>query len=322
MDDVSVIVVNYNAGPMLAECIEALHRQTQLPSHIIVVDNASEDGSIQSIRDRFPSTSIMEQNMNTGFAAANNLAVGAAKTKWVALLNPDAIPHPNWLTELLRAAGNYPEYSFFASRLIDAKRQDILDGAGDAYHMSGMVWRCGHGKPAKGNFEKMREVFSPCAAAALYLRDSFLKAGGFDEDYFCYSEDVDLGFRLRLLGYRCLYVPSAIAYHIGSAITGEKSDFSLYHGHRNLVWTFFKDMPMPLLLTFTPVHLLLNLVSLLWFSFVIQKSRVIFKAKRDALRGLPTVLRKRRIIQGRRRVHFKALLGVMTKGLPRLPRRG
>ena len=102
----------------------------------------------------------------------------------------------------------------------------------------------GHGVPVSSVSEEVREVFSPCAAAALYRRSALVEIGGFDDDFFCYSEDVDLGFRLMLAGHSCLYVPTSVTHHVGSGTTGgQNSDFAVYHGHRNLVWTYVKDMP-------------------------------------------------------------------------------
>ena len=146
----------------------------------------------------------------------------------------------------------------------------------------------GHGAPAPSS-DAPREVFSPCAAAALYRRDALDDVGGFDERYFCYVEDVDLGFRLRLRGHGCLYVPDAVVHHVGSGTTGRGSDFTTYHGHRNLVWTFFKDMPGPLLALYLLPHLVLNLATIAWFA-THGRARLILRTKWDALRGLPAVL--------------------------------
>jgi GT2 family glycosyltransferase len=140
------------------------------------------------------------------------------------------------------------------------------------------------------------EVFAPCAAAALYRRSTVVDVGGFDEKFFCYVEDVDLGFRLRLAGHRCLYVPQAVATHVGSAATGKKSDFCVYHGHRNLVWTFVKNMPGILFWLLLPLHVLLNLLTIAWFALG-GRGGVIWRAKRDALLGLPKMWRKRQCIQ-------------------------
>jgi GT2 family glycosyltransferase len=198
---------------------------------------------------------------------------------------------------MMAAMQNKPEFDVFASKLLNAGNISVLDGAGDAYHVSGRVWRLGRGASDLGKADSQQEVFSPCAAAALYRRCALSEVGGFDEDYFCYVEDVDLGFRLRLAGYRCLYVPESVAQHVGSGTTGgQHSDFAVYHGHRNLVWTYVKDMPGFLFWLLLPLHVSLNLVSIVWFALY-GRGSVILRAKRDALLGLPKMWRKRAHIQ-------------------------
>ena len=313
---VSIIVVNWNAGELLTRCLQALARQTLQPRQIYVVDNASCDGSCDRIPTDFPDVTLIRLDQNIGFAAANNLAVRRADDcEWIALLNPDAFPEPKWLEALMDAAARHPEYSFFGSRMLMADSPDLLDGVGDVYHVSGLHWREGHGQRARRNYLHEREIFAPCAAAALYSRDVFLEAGGFDEDYFCYAEDIDLGFRLRLLGYRCLYVPDAVVHHKGSASTGTRSDFSTYHGHRNLVWTYVKNMPGPLFWLYLPLHMAVNAVSIVWFS-VKGRWRVILKAKWDAIKGLRVMWRKRKEIQARRVVSAWEIRKMMEKGWP------
>jgi len=295
---VSVIIVNWNAEPFLERCLSALMAQTVKPHEIILVDNASSDGSLEVVR-RFPCVRLLAQDQNTGFARGNNLAIEAASadSEWIALLNPDAFVAPYWLEALLAAAKSNPGFDVFGSKLVNAGDTTVLDGVGDAYHVSGRVWRIGHGVPVPISEEKESEVFSSCAAAALYRRSAWCEIGGFDEDYFCYVEDVDFGFRLRLAGYRCLYAPQSVAYHVGSGVTGgQHSDFSMYYGHRNLVWTFVKDMPGILFWLLLPLHVLLNLASIIWFTFQ-GRGEVILKAKRDALLGLPKMWRKRQSIQ-------------------------
>ena len=160
---------------------------------------------------------------------------------------------------------------------------------------------------------EIREVFSPCAAAAMYRRDVFLSAGSFDEDFFCYLEDIDLGFRLRLEGHRCLLVPSAVVAHVGSVTSGGKqSDFAVYHGHRNLVWTYVKNMPGWLFWVCLPLHLAMNFVTVLMYTWQ-GKGRVILRAKRDALLGLPKMWQKRREIQKHRIVSISDIWRMLDK---------
>jgi GT2 family glycosyltransferase len=312
---VAVIVVNFNGGATLARCLGSIKNQSLRPARVIVVDNASSDRSAANAALTFPEFTFLELTENLGFAAANNHAAKIADDcDWLALLNPDACAAPNWLENLYAAARRNPEFDFFGARMLMTVNPSYLDGVGDVYHVSGAHWRCGHGEVGAARYLEIVEIFAPCAAAALYRRDPFVKVGGFDESFFCYAEDVDLGFRLQLKGHRCLYVPEAVVEHVGSAITGRRSDFAVYHGHRNLVWVYSKNMPWPLFWLYLPQHILLNLISLVWFSLHGQ-ARVIFKSKWDALKGLPRILRESRQVQASRRVSAWELRRVMAKGL-------
>ncbi len=297
----TVVIVNWNGARFLHRCLSAVLTQTVMPHETILVDNASSDASLEIVR-LYPSVRILELNENLGFARGNNVAIEAAasESEWIALLNPDAFPDPHWLNALLSVARDYPAFDVFGCKLVNAVDPTILDGVGDAYHMSGRVWRMGHGEPVSAFSQQVCEVFSPCAAAALYRRSALLEVGGFDADFFCYVEDVDLGFRLRLAGYKAMYVPDAVVHHVGSGTTGgQHSDFAVYHGHRNLVWTFVKDMPGILFWLLLPLHVVMNLVTILWFALQ-GRGGVILRAKRDALLGLPRMWRKRQTIQSTR----------------------
>jgi len=298
---VTVIILNWNGEQFIGRCLSAVLAQTVIPNEIILVDNASSDASLDIVR-RFSSVHVLPLSKNLGFAGGNNVAIKAAAgdSEWIALLNPDAFPDPGWLEALLAVAHDHPAFDVFGSRLVKATDPALLDGVGDAYHVSGCVWRMGHGALVSSFSEQGREIFSPCAAAALYRRSVLLEVGGFDEDFFCYVEDVDLGFRLRLAGHKAMYVRDAVAHHIGSATTGgQHSDFAVYHGHRNLVWTFVKDVPGILFWLLLPLHVMMNLATILYFSLK-GRSRVILRAKRDALLGLPKMWRKREVIQSTR----------------------
>lgn len=318
MPGICVIVVNWNSGDCLVRCLSALQKQTLAPSRIIVVDNASTDSSLSAIDKVAAGAEIVRLRTNAGFSAANNLGTRlASDCEWVALLNPDAFPEPGWLEALTRASEVFRHYSCFASRMIQTGQPTVLDGAGDAYHVSGRVWRRGYGSLLnKNDYSKSTEVFSACAAAALYRREAIEAVGGFDEDFFCYLEDVDLGFGLRLAGYRCLYVPDALVYHVGSATTGKDSDFAVYHGHRNLVWTYVKNMPGWLFWLYLPQHIAANLYIIVRYALQ-GRWRIILKAKWDAIKGLPTMWKKRRQIQAQRVVGAWEIRKVMEKGLPR-----
>jgi GT2 family glycosyltransferase len=310
---VAAIVVNANGGRHLDETLDSLARQTAPPYRTIVVDNASVDGSADGLEQRRPGVEVLRPGRNLGFAAANNLAArAAADCDWIALVNPDAFPEPPWLETLLASAAAHPECRFFGSRLVSAADPEVLDGTGDVLHVSGMAWRRDHGSRGVVRDEE-EEVFSPCAAAALYRRDVFLEVGGFDERFFCYFEDTDLAFRLRLAGHRCLYVDAAVCRHVGSALAGRHSDFTIYHSYRNQVWTFLKNMPLGLLVLYAPQHLIVNVLTVLAYATRGQ-GRVVLRAKRDAIRAVPEILRERRAIQRGRQVGCRELRRLMARG--------
>ena len=296
----AVLIVNHNGGELLSRCVTGLQRQILPPDRIYVVDNDSREHPITGQEPWLVGVDLIRLGTNLGFAAANNLAVQhCPDADWIALLNPDAVPDEHWLAELLQAAQDHPESSTFACRQLDAGQPDRLDGAGDGLTRSGRPFRRGYGQPAAREFKSAGDVFSACGAAMLIRRDIFLAVGGFDADFFCYLEDVDLGYRLRLAGQHCRYVPTAVVYHEGSALTGWRSDFSTYHGHRNLEWLFIKNTPGWLFWRYLPGHLLLGLTAFLRCARRGQLG-IFMKAKVDALRGLSKMLRKRRSIQRRR----------------------
>jgi len=315
VDSVTVIIVNFNAGTTLLRTLSALQQQEVQPEEVIVVDNRSVDGSIETAAKIFPNLRYICLATNTGFAAANNLAISQCKTPLVALLNPDAFPTPQWLGSLLDAASQYPHAASFGSRQLMDNQLGTIDGIEDVCHVSGQAWRGGHGRPCRASDDVGREIFSPCAAAALYRTRAIRQVGGFDEDFFCYMEDVDLGFRLRLAGWQSRYVPLAKVLHVGSATSGGRhSDFSVYHGSRNLVWMYAKNMPNLLFWLFLPAHLALSVVSLGYFAWH-GKGMVILRAKRDAFKGLRGAWRKRQKIQGSRAVSNLAVLGMLNHKL-------
>ena len=321
---VTVIVVTWNAGGDLARCLACLAAQEPLPERIVVVDNGSTDGSADTAervaRDNArlaPRTVVRRVGANIGFAAANNRAVQECGSEFVAVLNPDAFPEPGWLAALVAAATSHPRAAAFGSlQLLDGS-EGLVDGIGDVYHVSGLSWRAGHGRPRTPAADEDREIFSACAAAALYRRDAFLAAGGFDEDFFCYFEDVDLGFRLRLAGWQARHVSAAVVRHaVGRSSRSAPADFALFHGHRNLVWCFAKNMPGPLLAGLLIPHLLQTIVAVAFFSTRGQ-GRPIVKAKGQAMAGLRRMWRKRRAVQAARTASCRDIWRVLDAGFGR-----
>jgi len=296
---VAVVVVNYNSGPCLARCLAALASQRFRDFAVIVVDNGSSDESLGALENLPSGWRSVRLAYNAGFAAANNRALGLLESPWVATLNPDAFAEPDWLDQMMLGVSRYPDAAAFGSLQIDEARPDRLDGDGDAYHPFGVYWRGGFGQPiARQGGEG--EVFSVCAAAALYNREILLELGAFDEDFFCYGEDVDLGFRLRLAGYRSIQLANAVVRHVGGASGGDRDGFALFHGQRNRIWLLAKNMPAALLWPLLPIHLLMGLVLLLRAT-ILGQGVVALRALGAGLRGLPKSWAKRQKIQRDRR---------------------
>ena len=312
----TIITVNWNNSTHLYHCLNNLTSQSLSDLNIVLLDNGSIHRLADTLIKQYPTLKLITKQLNTnlGFAAANNIGARMAKGKWLALLNADAFPEPDWLENLVKAAEENPEYSFFSSRQIQANNPEYLDGAGDTYHISGLAWRNGYNHPTATYGLEQKEVFSACAAAAMIKKDVFLEMGGFDEDFFSYFEDVDLGFRLRLQGKKCLYVPEAVVHHVGSASTGKRSDFSVYYGYRNMIWTFFKNMPSPLFGLLLPVHIATLVFFILYLSLRGQ-GKVILRAVFDAIKGIPDVLKKRKEIQRNIKIKPFELLSFMSTGL-------
>jgi GT2 family glycosyltransferase len=308
---VTVVLVTYESGPTLAACLAALAAQTFRDFELVIVDNASSDGAAQAAARAEASIRLIANPSNRGFAAAVNQGARAGRGRWLALINPDAYAEPDWLERLLAAARAHPDVRAFASRQLMAAEPGRLDGLGDVMAGAGFPFRGGYGRRDDGE-AAVGEVFSACGGAMLIERALFLELGGFDERLFCYCEDVDLGYRLRLAGGRTLVVPDAVVRHEGSASTGgPRSDFAVFHGSRNRLWVFVKDTP-PLLLWLTlPLHAAATALL-----FARHATRGEFAAPWRGLKagiaGLPIALEARREAQARRRVGSLAIAAAMT----------
>ncbi len=321
MNLIAVIIVNWNGKKFIEECLNGLEEQTFKDFSIIVVDNASTDGSLQLVKKKYPEVKTVALSENLGFAVANNLAIESVKTEYVALLNNDAIPHPGWLENLVKALEKHPEAGFAASKMLFYDRPDIIDRAGDIYTTAATALLNGRGEPSK-NFNKPAWVFGACAGAAIYRKRMLDDIGLFDEDFFLVYEDVDLSFRAQLRGYKCLYVPDAVVYHQAGSSIGDDSPISVYYSHRNLEWVYIQNMPGSLIAKTILPHMIYVFAA---FVFFVLKGRSVdfIKAKWHALKGLKRALVKRKHIQNNRTVTDDYIWSLFEKErlLPRLTRR-
>lgn len=296
---VTVVVVAFERYDLLDACLSALRRQDDQAFSVLVIDN-TPDETRRPIQSEDHRVRVLIPGRNLGFAGGINHALASIDTPWTATLNPDAMPRTGWLAALRAATGRYPDAGLFGSKQLMAEDPDRLDGFGDAYSIFGIPWRGGYGQPAhlaSGDIE----VIAPCGAAALYRTDVLRLLGGFDNRFFCYLEDVDLGIRARATGHRAIQIAGAEVIHAGSAITGEFSDFTLYHSYRNRVWLFAKAMPFPLMVAAAPLFVAANLWLLVRTSGL-QPLAPRLRGFRDGCMGILPFLWSKGCIRGRARL--------------------
>ncbi len=248
-DSISVVIVNYNRASLLSAAIASALAQDLMPAEVIVVDNGSDDGSAAMVEQEFgDAVRLVRLDENLGFAGGNNAGVAVATGKWIALLNNDAVADRRWLSGMVRAAADDPGAGMVACRIVVENQRDLLDNVGVGLYADGMSRGVSHFQRAAA--VGPARVLMPSGCAALVLRSAFDEAGGFDEGFFCYSEDTDLFIRLRLLGYRCAVADRAVVYHRGGGGTlGTVSPFKVYLVERNRVSVLLRYYPSRLALT-------------------------------------------------------------------------
>jgi GT2 family glycosyltransferase len=247
MRNVTVIIPNYNGKPFLKECLRSLKNQNY-QFEIIIIDNASNDGSVKYITENYPESILIENKTNLGFGRAVNQGIKAANSEYIFLLNNDVELEEECISNLLKCFKKDDLLFAAAPKIIQSNDRTKMDDAGDEYTILGLTRRVGYGKSAEG-YNRKREIFSACAGASIYRRSVFEKIGYFDENFFAYMGDVDISYRARIHGYKCLYCPEAIVYHIGSASSGSRyNEFKTRLAARNNVYVPYKNMPWPQLI--------------------------------------------------------------------------
>jgi GT2 family glycosyltransferase len=307
---VGVLIVNWNGRAHLERCLDALAHQTMRSFEIVVVDNGSVDGSAEMVRDLYPHLRLLCQPTNLGFAEANNVGIEAGETPFVATLNNDTEPRPDWLEQLLAPALADEGVGMVASKMLFAHRPGVINSAGIALDRAGIAWDRLGGR-LDGECGERQEVFGPCAGAALYRRCMLDEIGLFDRDFFAYLEDVDLAWRARLAGWSCVYAPEAVVTHVHSATGVEGSPFKSYQLGRNKLWTIAKNYPSPQLYLALPLIVGYDLAAVL-YGIVARRDLAALRGRLAGLFGLPRQWRKRRAVQRLRRISFSDLAKLMS----------
>lgn len=303
------MVVTHNRKELLAHCLHSIQNQVDAVYEVILVDNASTDGTVEFVHENYPNIKIINKNINSGFCEGNNAGIRAARAPIVALLNNDAVVGPTFLRQLLAALEDHPDAAMAACKILQYENRTLIDKAGHLIYWDGQNRGRGMGEQDHGQYDRPEEVLWPDGCAAAYRRDALLAVGGFDEDFFAYADDADLGFRLRLAGHKAIYVPTAEVYHHRGSTLGKTNPRRLHLIERNRVLLAFKNLPLPLLLL-NPFFYAVRLVRGLWAAIVgkgevarhssergkLSIALTLLRADWEAVRMLPRMWPKRRQI--------------------------
>lgn len=251
---VTIVIPNYNGKHFMEPCLSSLSEQTYKDFHILVIDNASSDGSIEYMEENYPDIELIKLQKNYGFSKAVNIGIQHSRTPYVILLNNDTTVDTRYVEEMVKAIEKSPKIFSVSSKMIQMYHPELIDSAGDLYTLSGWGVCRGCGRPVS-NYTKYDEIFTACAGAAIYRRSVFDEIGYFDENHFAYLEDIDIGYRARIYGYYNMYCPTALVYHVGSGTSGSKyNSFKVKLAARNNLYLNYKNMPaLQLVLNFIPL---------------------------------------------------------------------
>jgi GT2 family glycosyltransferase len=324
---VSAIVVNWNGGAMVHEALASLFSQTWPALEVILVDNASTDGSVDEAERRFgDKLRIVRNSKNQGFAGGNNVGFAAAKGDWYFVLNSDAVCDPEAIAELMTFVSDKPDVGQLACRVIQAGRPNFFDSAGLLLYPDGVCRSRGWEEKDLGQYDRAEEVLAPHGCACALRKTMIDRISGFDEDFFCYLEDLDLGMRGQLAGWKCWYVPGARVWHRKSASAGNYSLFKAYHVERNRLYCLWKWMPR--FLVFVAPLFTLNRYAMQGYAVHTHQGMsseyakeyslarlfvLLIHVRLVALCHLPRMLSKRRKIQRMRRISVREWYDLISR---------
>jgi len=328
---ISVVIVNWNRRDLLHACLDSLTAQTFTNFEIIVVDNGSDDGSAAMVREMGRAIHLIENRENRGFCAANNQGFSVSQSEYIALLNNDAEADPGWLAAMLDAIQIKPDVGetdvgMVASKIMVWEDPSIIDKCGHLIYPDGQNRGRGHGQIDRGQFNRQEEVLWPDGCAALYRRAMLDEVGGFDEEFFAYADDAELGLRARIAGWTCLYAPGAVVKHHRGATLGLNSARRLTLIERNRVLLVVKLFPWNLLWANGAYHLIrvgAGMAAALRGKGEIRRypgvkgkltaATALLKGTLSALPLIPSMIRKRRRFRSKHRLSPKQVRRLLLR---------
>jgi GT2 family glycosyltransferase len=319
---VSIIIVNCNGRGFLQGCLESIFNQSCSDFEIIFIDNGSTDDSVQYVKEKFPDVIIIENRENLGFARANNQGIAIAKGKYIALLNNDTVVDREWIKSLLaKAESSSEKVGMWAGKILSMQEPGKIDSVGGLMiSPDGIAKGRGRLEEDVGQYDNDDEVFIPSACAALFKKEMLDEIGLFDEDFFAYCEDTDIGLRARLAGWRTVSVPKAVVYHYYSGTTGKYTSMKAYLVERNHVWLAVKNFPLSRLLFFPFYTIWRDMFQV--YGILLKRGAggrfvedfsgarlfiILVKTFWSALGGIPMMARKRHSVQAKRAVSKKEI---------------
>ncbi len=314
----SVIIPNWNGKKFLSECIDSLKAQTLQDFETILVDNGSTDGSARFVEERYGNfVRIIRNKKNLGFTGGSNVGIRAARGEFLVLLNNDTRADLHWLEELVKATDVDHRIGMWGSKIYSYYKRDQIEAVGELIYRDGLCRSKGQFEQDRGQYEVMEEIFFPPGCGAMYRKRVFDEIGLFDEDFFAYADDSEIGIRARLAGWKGIFVPRAIIYHKNSGTGGQHSPFKAFYVERNRFWITIKYFPLPLLL-FTPFFTIWRFAFQAYGALSHQGAAgkftqmhspwhligILFKAYGSGLWGLPKMWKKRKMLKALRKVSY------------------
>ncbi len=322
---ISVVMLNWNGSGVVEQCLHSLREQTYLPLEVIVVDNASTDGSAELVKEKFPWVKLVVNKKNLGFGGGNNVGIKVAQGRYIMMLNNDTRLDPACIAELKQAIEKDEKYGACASKILLEYEDNLIDAAGIVVCPDGLS--IGRGRLEKGDlYDEEAEVFFASDCACLYRREMLEDIGLYDADFFAYADETDMGWRAQLRGWRCIYTPRARVYHLHSASSGAYSPFKAFLAERNRIWVAIKNFPVPLLV-FGQFYTLWRYILQAYGAFTGKGAagrftsdfsktaliKILMKVYLSLWRQLPLMLRKRRTIQKKRLISNRMVYDLIRK---------
>lgn len=319
----SVIIPNWNGRKFLRECLDSLKDQTYSNFETILVDNGSTDGSVPFVRGRYGDfIRIIPLKINLGFAGGTNVGIRNAQGTYIVLLNNDTWADPHWLEELMKATHVDRSVGMWGSKIYSYYHRDRIEAVGELIYWDGLCRARGQYELDRGQYNQVEEIFFPPGCGAMYRREVFNQIGLFDEDFFAYADDAEIGIRARLAGWKALLVPNARIYHKNSGTGGQHSPFKAFYVERNRFWITIKYFPLPLLI-FTPLFTAWRFLFQAYGALTHRGAAgkftqtyspwhliwILFKAYESGLQGLPKMWKKRRQLKVLRQTTLREIMG-------------